>query len=167
MGHPGKQLLFMGGELAQSEEWAHDRSLDWHLLQYPEHRGVQELVRCLNRIYRAEPALWQRDTTPEGFRWVDASDADANVLSFLRFPEQGAPLACVANLSPVCRQGYRVGLPTGGEWRELLNTDDVEFGGSGVSNGAVNAAKEGSSGLGFSAELVLPPLGVLWLVPAS
>ncbi len=163
--HPGKQLLFMGGELAQSEEWAHDRSLDWHLLQYPEHRGVQELVRSLNRIYRAEPALWQRDTTPEGFRWVDASDADANVLSFLRFPEQGAPLACVANLSPVCRQGYRVGLPTGGEWRELLNTDNVEFGGSGVSNGAVNAAKEGSSGLDFSAELVLPPLGVLWLVP--
>jgi 1,4-alpha-glucan branching enzyme len=91
--HPGKQLLFMGGELAQSEEWSHDRSLDWHLLEYPEHRGVQDLVRRLNSVYREEPALWQQDDRPDGFRWIDGGDADRNVLSFLRFGQEGRPVA--------------------------------------------------------------------------
>jgi 1,4-alpha-glucan branching enzyme len=165
--HPGKQLLFMGGELAQSEEWSHHRSLDWHLLQYPEHRGVQRLVRTLNGIYRDQPALWQRDTTPDGFRWIDGGDADSNVASFLRFGSDGRPLACVANLSPVVRDGYRVGLPSGGEWRELVNTDDVAFGGSGVTNGAVSATNDSAHGLDFSVPLALPPLGVVWLSPAA
>ena len=165
--HPGKQLLFMGDEIAQSAEWSHDRSIDWHLLEFPEHRGVQQLVRSLNAEYRETPALWHRDFTPDGFRWIDASDVDSNVLSFLRIADEPAPpLACIANLSPVSRQAYRVGLPRGGEWREVLNTDAAEFGGSGAGNGgAVWAGDAPWHGLDHSAEVMLPPLSVLWLVP--
>ena len=167
--HPGKQLVFMGGEIAQEREWSHDRSIDWHLLEHDQHRGVQELVRTLNRHYKELPALYEQDFTPEGFRWIDASDVDGNVLSFLRYPEDGdaQPLACIANLSPVPRHGYRIGLPVGGEWRELLNTDATDFGGSGVGNGgSVFAMDETWHGLPFSAEVTLPPLAVVWLVPA-
>ncbi|MBA3267262.1 MAG: 1,4-alpha-glucan branching protein GlgB, partial [Acidimicrobiia bacterium] len=165
--HPGKQLLFMGDEFAQSEEWSHDRSLDWHLLQYPEHRGVQDLVRSLNRVYRDHPALYERDASPEGFRWLDASDADANALSFIRLSDDGSPLACVANLSPVRREGYRIDLPGGGGWQEVLNTDSAELGGSGAINGAVTADGGPWHGFDYSADLVLPPLGVLWLTPST
>ena len=166
--HPGKQLLFMGGEIAQEREWSHDRSLDWHLLDDPGHRGVQELVRNLNRVYAGHPALWERDATPDGFRWVDASDVDHNVLSFLRFSADGRPLACIANLSPVPRDRYRVGLPAGGAWEEVLNTDAVAFGGSGVGNpGRLSANDVSWHGLAFSADLSLPPLGVLWLAPGG
>ncbi|MGH9268707.1 MAG: 1,4-alpha-glucan branching protein GlgB [Acidimicrobiales bacterium] len=166
---PGKQMVFMGAELAQSREWSHDRSLDWHLLQYPEHRGVFDLVGELNRRYRAEPALWERDFAPEGFRWIDANDADSNVLGFIRYNGDGARmLACLANLSPVTREGYRAGLPVGGPWREVLNTDAAEFAGSGVGNGGAVWAGEGPShGFDYSAVMTLPPLGVLWLVPAD
>ncbi|MDP9387372.1 MAG: 1,4-alpha-glucan branching protein GlgB [Actinomycetota bacterium] len=164
--HPGKQLLFMGGEIAQEREWSHDRSLDWDLLDDPGHRGVQELLRALNRTYVQLPALWQRDAEPEGFRWIDASDVDNNVLSFLRLSAEATPLVCVANLTPVVRYGYRFGLPRAGTWREVLNTDAAEFGGSGVGNGGrVEATGESWHGLPFSVELTLPPLGVLWLVP--
>ena len=166
--HPGKQLLFMGGEIAQEREWAHDRSLDWHLLDDPGHKGAQELVRALNRAYQDLPQLWQRDDAPEGFRWIDASDVDGNVLSFLRIGLDGSTLACVANLSPVVRHGYRFGLPSGGDWREVVNTDAIEFGGSGVGNaGTVFAADASWHGLPFSTELTLPPLAVLWLAPAG
>ena len=167
--HPGKQLLFMGGELAQDREWSHDRSLDWHLLDTPEHRGVQELVRCLNRTYAGEPALWERDFTPDGFRWIDASDVENNVLSFLRTSADGSSvLACVANLSPVPRYGYRIGLPRGGDWREVVNTDALEFGGSGVGNdGRVWANDAAWHGLPYSTEMTLPPLAVVWLVPST
>ncbi|HEX2063474.1 MAG TPA: 1,4-alpha-glucan branching protein GlgB, partial [Acidimicrobiales bacterium] len=123
--HPGKQLLFMGGEFAQSKEWQFENSLEWHLLQYPEHKGVQDLVRTLNRIYKSEPALFERDFTPDGFRWIDASDTESNVLCFLRRSADGRHLACIANLARVVWEGYRVGLPSGGEWREVLNTDDT------------------------------------------
>ena len=165
--HPGKQLLFMGGELAQSAEWNHNSSLDWHLLEFPEHRGVQDLVRALNREYKALPALWERDYTADGFRWIDASDVDSNVLSFLRIGADGEQvLACVANLAPVTREGYRVGLPKAGRWREILNTDASAFGGSGAGNAGVVEAEGGPwHGLSHSATLVLPPLAVLWLVP--
>ncbi|MBW3651673.1 MAG: 1,4-alpha-glucan branching protein GlgB, partial [Actinobacteria bacterium] len=143
--HPGKQLLFMGGELAQSAEWNHNSSLDWHLLEFPEHSGVQNLVRTLNREYRNQPALWERDYSPDGFRWIDASDVDSNVLSFLRLGSEGeSMLACIANLAPVTRHGYRVGLPRGGRWREVLNTDASPFGGSGAGNAGVVEASEGS-----------------------
>jgi len=166
--HPGKQLLFMGGELAQPWEWNHDASLPWELLEYGEHRGVQEMVRALNRVYADEPALYERDHAPEGFRWVDASDVDNNILSFLRYSADGERVvACIASLSPVPRHAYRIGLPSGGTWVELLNTDAAEYGGSGVSNGgSVEAVDETWHGLPYSAELTLPPLGVLWLRPA-
>ncbi|HEX7165743.1 MAG TPA: 1,4-alpha-glucan branching protein GlgB [Acidimicrobiales bacterium] len=165
--HPGKQLLFMGADLAQSAEWNHNVSLDWHLLGYDEHRGVHDLLRSLNREYVAEPALWQRDFAPDGFRWIDASDVDNNILSFLRF-DDGAKrsVACIANLSPVPRHGYRIGLPRGGAWREVVNTDAAEFGGSGLGNGgAVIATDDPWHGLAHSAEVTLPPLAVLWLAP--
>ncbi|MGI8793551.1 MAG: alpha amylase C-terminal domain-containing protein, partial [Acidimicrobiales bacterium] len=166
-GHPGKPLLFMGGELAQSAEWSHDRSIDWHLLEFAEHEGVQRLVAALNRVYRGEPALYERDFTPDGFRWIDASDPDSNVLSFLRYSADGTRyVACVANFSPVVREHYRVGLPTAGGWIEILNTDAVEFGGSGAGNqGQVTSSDDPWHGLPASAELTLPPLGVLWLRP--
>ena len=165
--HPGKQLLFMGGELAQSSEWNHNVSLDWHLLDYPEHRGVQDLIRELNGIYRNEPALYERDFTPDGFRWIDASDVDSNVLSFLRLSDDGRVLACIANLSPVVREGYRIGLPRPGRWREVLNTDAAPFGGSGAGNGgAVEADADSWHGQPHSALVTLPPLSVLWLTPA-
>ncbi|MBV9934246.1 MAG: 1,4-alpha-glucan branching protein GlgB [Actinobacteria bacterium] len=166
--HPGKQLLFMGAELAQPWEWNHDASLPWDLLEYDEHRGVHELVRALNRMYAGEPALFERDNAPEGFRWIDASDVDNNILSFLRYSADGDRMvACIANLSPVPREAYRIGLPLGGRWEEMLNTDASEFGGSGVGNGgAVDVTDETWHGLPYSAELTLPPLGVLWLRPA-
>ncbi len=165
--HPGKQLLFMGGELAQSAEWNHNVSLDWHLLEYDEHRGVQDLVREVNRVYGAEPALYERDFTPDGFRWIDASDVDSNVLSFFRVGADGERVvACIANLAPVLREGYRIGLPTGGTWLEVLNTDAAQFGGSGAGNGgSVEATGESWHGQPHSAYLTLPPLSVLWLRP--
>jgi 1,4-alpha-glucan branching enzyme len=164
--HPGKQLLFMGGELAQEQEWSHERSLDWHLLEDPGHKGVQDLVRTLNRVYREHRQLWERDDVAEGFRWIDASDVENNVLSFLRLSSDGRALACVANLSPVVRHGYRFGLPTGGGWREVLNTDAIEFGGSGIGNGGQVWAGDATwHGQPFSAELTLPPLAVIWLAP--
>jgi len=164
--HPGKQLVFMGAELAQEREWSHDHSLDWHLLEEPGHRGVWELVRNLNRAYRELPALWEVDFEGDGFRWIDASDLENNVLSFMRSGTSGtAPVVCVANLSPVPRHPYRIGLPVGGRWREVLNTDALRFGGSGVGNLGEAWANDASwHDLPFSAELALPPLGVLWLV---
>ncbi|HEY1634644.1 MAG TPA: 1,4-alpha-glucan branching protein GlgB [Acidimicrobiales bacterium] len=167
--HPGKQLLFMGGELAQEREWSHDTSLDWQALDDAGHRGVQDLVRAINRTYVELPALWKQDFSSEGFRWIDASDVDSNVLSFVRLPggdpaNASAAVVCVANLSPIPRHGYRVGLPLGGEWREAVNTDATQFGGSGVGNGGSVLASDTSwHGLDHSAELNLPPLGVLWL----
>ncbi|MFL5977162.1 MAG: 1,4-alpha-glucan branching protein GlgB [Gaiellaceae bacterium] len=167
--HPGKKLLFMGGELAQSDEWNHARSLDWHLLEDAEHAGVQSLVRDLNRIYREEPALWELDFEPAGFRWLEPNDADANVLAFARLPGgKGRPLVCVCNLSPVPREGYRLGLPRGGRWRELLNTDSTFYGGSDVGNlGGIAASGPAWHEQPQSAELRLPPLGVVWLVPET
>jgi 1,4-alpha-glucan branching enzyme len=165
--HPGKKLLFMGGELAQEREWSHERSLDWHLLERPEHRGVQALVGDLNRFYRDEPALWEIDGEPAGFTWLELNDAPANVIAFARF-SLGAErtVVCVCNFSPVPRPGYRVGLPRPGRWREVLNTDATVYGGSGVGNsGAVDAEELGWHGQQWSAELQVPPLGVLWLAP--
>ncbi len=166
--HPGRQLLFMGGELAQNVEWQHDNSLEWHLLQYPEHSGVQRLVRTLNRLYRGEPALWERDFDWSGFRWIDPNDADNGVLSFVRLNADGSrALACFANLTPVVRHGYRVGLPSGGPWIEVLNTDWPEFGGSGLANGEVHEEDVPWHDLQHSAELTLPALAVVWLASAT
>ena len=166
--HPGKKLLFMGGEIGQEQEWRSEGSIDWHLLERPEHAGIQELVRDLNLRYRDEPALWEVDFEPSGFRWLEVDDADANVIAFARFAADGErALVCVCNFSPVPRPGYRVGLPTGGAWRELVNTDDERYGGSGVGNPAgIRTDAKPWHDQPFSAELTLPPLGVLWLVPA-
>jgi 1,4-alpha-glucan branching enzyme len=167
--HPGKQLLFMGCELAQGREWAHDRSLDWHLLDESGHAGVQALVRELNRLHRSEPALWSGDFDPAGFRWIDANDADQSCYSFLRVPRGdtgGRPVVCLANLTPVSRYGYRVGLPAGGSWEVLLNTDAAVFAGSGTDVGPVLEAEALSwHGEDHSVVLTLPPLGVVWLAP--
>ncbi|SRR5579875_629162 len=203
--HPGKKLLFMGGELAQEGEWSHDKPLDWWVLgQWADHAKLRSLVAELNRLYRSQPALWEQDFTPEGFRWVDASDADHNVASFYRLrrptsppgpgpgptsgpgpasgpstgPGAGGPsswpsvpasevLVCAANFSPVPQLGYRVGLPRPGRWLEILNTDAQQWGGSGLGNqGQAWAGPVAWHGQPWSAELVLPPLAVLWLVPA-
>ena len=162
--HPGRPLLFMGGEIGQNDEWHHDHSIDWHLLDYPEHAGVQALVRVLNTIYRREPALWEQDFDWTGFRWIDPNDADNSVLSFLRFPvSAGRTIACVANLTPVLRHGYRVGLPQPGRWVEIFNSDSSEFGGSNALTGEVTAEAISWNDLDYSAELTVPPLGVVWL----
>ena len=168
--HPGKKLLFMGGEIAQEREWDAEGSLDWHLLERPGHSGVQSLVRDLNAHYRAEPALWEVDFDPAGFRWLEANDGDNNVLAFLRLSRDGErrPIVCVGNFSPVPRYGYRVGLPKGGTWRELVNTDSTLYGGSGVGNlGSVQAESKPWHDQPFSAEVTLPPLGVVWFRPSS
>jgi 1,4-alpha-glucan branching enzyme len=165
--HPGKQLLFMGGELAEEREWSHDRSLDWDKLGDPGHAGVHAVVQALNRLYRERPALWQRDFSGEGFQWIDATDTDNSVLSFLRFGSDKSTLACVANFTPIPHVGYRVGLPRAGRWREVLNTDATFFGGSGMGNaGEVIATSTPWHGLPASADLTLPPLSVIWLEPS-
>ena len=164
--HPGKKLLFMGGELAQEREWSHDASIDWHLRDQPEHAGVQALVRDLNHAYRNEPALWQVDFEPAGFAWLESNDAAANVIAFARFPgDRGRVVVCACNFSPVPREGYRIGLPRAGGWRTLVNTDDVCYGGSGAGGGPVRAEEMPWHGQQFSAAVTLPPLGVVWLVP--
>jgi 1,4-alpha-glucan branching enzyme len=165
--HPGKKLLFMGGELAQEAEWQSERSIDWHLLEQPEHSGVQALVRDLNGHYRSEPALWERDFEPAGFRWLEPNDASSNVVAFLRLAAgQARPIVCVCNFSPVPRPGYRLGLPRAGRWIELLNTDSDFYCGSGVGNlGGVVAEPREWHEQPFSAEVTLPPLGVVWLAP--
>jgi 1,4-alpha-glucan branching enzyme len=165
--HPGKKLLFMGGELGEWEEWNENGSLHWNLLEYAEHDGVRSLVRDLNRVYRETPALWQRDFDADGFRWIEANDAANNALAFARLGEGDAPpLVCVLNLSPVPREGYRVGLPSGGRWREALNTDSAFYGGSGIGNmGAVEAEPMPWNDQQFSALVTLPPLGAVWLIP--
>lgn len=162
--HPGKQLLFMGQEFAQSAEWAESRSLDWPLLDDPGHRGVARLIGDLNAMYSATPALWSRDTTEDGFHWIDANDAAGNVYSFLRFGDDGSIVACIANFAAVPHEGYRLGLPFAGRWDEVLNTDAETYFGSGVGNfGGVEATDVMHHGQPASATLRVPPLGALWL----
>ncbi|MBD8044684.1 1,4-alpha-glucan branching protein GlgB [Arthrobacter sp. Sa2BUA2] len=164
--HPGKQLLFMGTEFGQEAEWSEQYGLDWYLTETPQHRGVQLLVRELNGIYRQTPALYDRDNEPAGFQWINENDGARNVLSFIRWDHQGNPLVCIANFAGAPHEQFRVGLPWAGEWEERLNTDAAEFGGSGVGNlGAVTAAEGAFEGQPASAELRLPPLGVLYLTP--
>jgi 1,4-alpha-glucan branching enzyme len=162
---PGKKLLFMGGEFGQWNEWNHDHSLDWELLEQPDHRGLQLLMRDLNRIYRNEPALWIADVEPAGFRWIDADDADDNVIAFIRIaPGTNRKIICICNFSPVVRRNHRFGLPGPGFYPEILNTDSELYGGSNVgNNGGVEAEPIPSHGLDYSAAFTLPPLAVLWL----
>ena len=169
--HPGKQLIFMGSEFAQESEWSDANSLDWWLLDQPAHVGIHALMKDLNRVYRAHPALWELDSVAEGFAWIDANDAAGNTFSFLRFGSAGPDgrrqaVASIVNFSGGPRHDYRLGLPHAGRWNEILNTDAEQYGGSGVGNlGSVEAEAVPWHGQPYSALLTLPPLGGLWLEP--
>jgi 1,4-alpha-glucan branching enzyme len=166
--HPGKQLTFMGIEIGQESEWAESRELDWWLLDHPEHRGVQSVVRDLNAAYRSSPALWARDGSPEGFQWIDANDAHRNVFSFVRRAPDTPDVVCVSNFASIPHDNYRLGLPAEGEWREILNTDAGIYGGAGIGNlGAITATADPSVGDAPGASLayatiVVPPLATVW-----
>jgi 1,4-alpha-glucan branching enzyme len=163
---PGKKLLFMGGEFAQEREWNHDQSLDWHLLADPLHAGVQKLVADLNRLYREHPALHRMDCHPDGFEWIDADDAEQSVVVYLRKAPDAPPVLVACNLTPVVRSDYRVGVPFGGAWREILNTDAELYGGSNVGNGGhANAEETSWHNRPASLRLTLPPLATIVLTP--
>ena len=166
--HPGKKLLFMGGEFGQPAEWSHQTSLPWHLLSDPEHQGVFQLITDLCARYREIPSLFECDDRPEGFQWIDAGNADQNVIGFVRFDAHGFPgLACVANFSPVVYHDFRIGLPVRGRWMEIVNTDANAYGGSGQGNlGSVVTEDARWHAFEQSARMTLPPLGVVWLTPA-
>ena len=169
--HPGKQLLFMGSEFAQAREWADGGSLEWELLDQPHHAGVRRLVQDLNRLYHELPSLWQIDHHEDGFTWLDANDAGRNTYSYLRWGNEGEDglrpvVAVVVNFSGMTQEQVHVGLPYGGRWREVLNTDAETYGGSGVGNmGAVQAYDVEHQRQPFSALVTVPPLGAVWLVP--
>jgi len=168
-GHPGKKLMFMGSEFAQTREWNHDVSLDWHLLDYPVHQGVQRLVADLNRVYREEASLHELDSVPAGFSWIDCNDHESSVVSFLRRGRNPDDFTVfILNFTPVPRHPYRVGVPRGGRYRELLNTDAAAYGGSNMGNrGWVTADDQGAHGQPHSLSLVLPPLACVMLKPEN
>jgi 1,4-alpha-glucan branching enzyme len=162
---PGKKLLFMGGEFGQSREWNADYSLDWHEASEPLHAGIQQMVKDLGKIYLEHDALWAWDPDPRGFSWIDCSDNAQSVISFVRHGPSGQ-VACVFNLTPVPRHDYRVGLPQGGRFLELLNTDGSCYGGGNIGNdGEVHAEPIPCHGFDHSAVMTLPPLGGLLLIP--
>ncbi|MCA5893776.1 1,4-alpha-glucan branching protein GlgB [Isoptericola sp. NEAU-Y5] len=166
--HPGKQLLFMGSEFAQDAEWNEGAGLDWWLLENPGHAGVQRLVRDLNALYRTTPALWEQDFDTAGFEWLDADDADHNVLSYVRRDREGRPAVVIVNFAGTPHESYRLALPQGGTWAEALNTDAQDYGGSGVGNlGQVEAAAVPWKGRQHSTTLRVPPLGALVLTPSA
>jgi 1,4-alpha-glucan branching enzyme len=164
--HPGKKLLFMGGEFGQRREWQHEESLEWHVLGFPLHAGVQRWVRDLNRLYRESAALHELDFSKAGFQWVDCDDADVSVISFLRRGASGDLAMVACNFTPVPREGYRIGVPRGGRWRERLNSDAADYGGSGQGNlGALVAEPVAAHGCECSLSLRIPPLAVVVLTP--
>jgi 1,4-alpha-glucan branching enzyme len=164
--HPGKKLLFMGGEFGQRSEWAHERALDWDLLRYPEHCGVARWVHDLNALYREEPALHEVDFDPSGFEWIDGANAAQSVVAFARRSPGGRPVLVVCNFTPVPRPGTPIGVTEPGRWRDVLNSDATVYGGSGMGNlGAVHSAPRPAHGRPHSLALTLPPLGVVFLIP--
>jgi len=163
--HPGKKLLFMGGEFGQIKEWAHEESLEWHVLQFEPHQGIQRWVADLNRFYRGEPALYELDFEQRGFEWIDFRDWESSVVAFIRRGKSTREIIlCVCNLTPVPRFGYRLGVPVGGFWREVLNSDGERYGGGGLGNSpGAEAGPTPSHGRPYSLSLTLPPLGILCL----
>ena len=161
--HPGKKLLFMGSEFAQNDEWSHDKSLDWHLTQYGEHKGVQDLVRDLNALYKESPALWQRDSSSDGFTWLVGDDGAGNTLAYQRLADDGSQIISITNFSPVPHEQYRLPIPKSGNWIEALNTDDVKYGGSGVINNQIKVDQIQHRGFDYSAVIRLAPLATIWL----
>ncbi len=163
--HPGGKLLFMGSEFAQTSEWAHERSLDWHLLQYGHHKGIMKTIQKLNDVYRREKAFYELQFDPAGFEWIDINDTVNSVISFIRKGDTGDELiAVVCNFTPVVRHDYHIGVPAGGKWVELFNSDDGNLGGSNVKNsGEIDAWEHPSHGKPFTLSLVLPPLGAVFI----
>ncbi len=157
--HPGKKLLFMGSEFAQNDEWSESAGLQWYLTEFAEHKGVQKVIADLNAIYKSQPALWQMDTNPEGFSWLVGDDGASNVLAFTRWSEDGSPLVCITNFSPVPHEQYSLPLPSAGIWREILNTDAVSYGGSGISNDSFAVDVDTD----LKRTLRIPPLATVWL----
>ncbi|MGN0747899.1 MAG: alpha amylase C-terminal domain-containing protein, partial [Aristaeellaceae bacterium] len=163
MAHPGKKLLFMGGEFGHFIEWKYDDQLDWFLLLYENHPQLQKCVRTLNRLYKETPALYQIDDSWDGFQWNNANDSDNSITSFMRTDRQGKTILCVTNWTPVFRQNYRIGLPYAGKLTEFFNTDRAEFGGSDQHNSLPNLAQEGKFGeFEFFAEVCVPPLSTVY-----
>ena len=156
--HPGKKLIFMGSEFAQNDEWSESAGLQWYLTEFDEHKSIQKTVAALNTHYVATPALWQKDTSPEGFTWLVGNDGAANVLAFARWDDAGTPLVCVTNFSPMPHERYLLPFPTTGTWREVLNTDDLAFGGSGVTNSQITL----NDGAHLLASISIPPLATVW-----
>ena len=168
--HPGKKLLFMGGEFGQWREWNETESLDWHLVNKPLHAGVQQLIRELNRVYQSNASLWEVDSDPAGFQWIEADNAAENIVSFIRrSPDTGKEIVCVGNFAPVLRQSHCLGLPRKGKYKLLVNTDASEFGGSGVElANSLTTKDEPLHGQQYSALVTLPPMATLWLeVPTT
>jgi 1,4-alpha-glucan branching enzyme len=159
--HPGKKLLFMGSEFAQSSEWSSERGLDWWLMQYPEHAGIHRLVVDLNSVYRESPALWAWDDEPSGFQWIDADNSAENVFSWLRWGPAGDCIAVAINLSPVPREQHSLVLPMAGEWDEVLNSDASVYGGTDTGNGGAIHATPDAQGRA-RATVVLPPLAACY-----
>ncbi len=166
--HPGKKLLFMGGEFGQRREWQHEESLEWHVLALPLHAGVQRWVGDLNRLYRESAALHELDFSATGFQWLDCDDADVSVIAFLRRGASGSAALVACNFTPVPRESYRIGVPRGGRWHERLNSDAADYGGSGLGNlGALDSEAVAAHGQSQSLQLRLPPLAIVILTPAS
>lgn len=157
--HPGKKLLFMGCEFAQNDEWKDSESLQWYLTQFDEHRGIQKTIQSLNENYKTIPALWERDTSPEGFTWLVNHDAASNILAFVRWDDSRKPMVCITNFSPVPQEWYTMPFPISGSWREVMNTDDLSFGGSGITNSILESKVES----GNQVTLRVPPLATIWL----
>ena len=161
--HPGKKLLFMGCEFAQNDEWRESQSLDWHLTQYGEHSGIQNLIAEINGRYKMNPALWQKDIFADGFQWLVGDDGAGNTLAFARWSEEGQPLISITNFSPVPHENYQLPLPASGSWKEILNTDDMRFGGSGVTNELLVSTPQEHRGFANSVVMRVPPLATVWL----
>lgn len=163
-GHPGKKLLFMGQEFGQRSEWNHDAQLDWNLLEFPLHQQLQRWLKELNYLYKTDAALYEHDFDGSGFEWMDCQDWERGIISFMRRSSEGASTLVVCNFTPEPRTNYKIGIPTGGYWREVLNSDAIEYGGSGLGNmGGVEAAPIPSQGRFYSLSLIIPPLGILFL----
>ena len=164
--HPGKKLLFMGGEFGQRREWQHEEALEWHVLKYPLHAGVKRWVGDLNRLYRETPALYEQDFSEAGFTWIDCDDRDVSVIAFLRRSTTGALALVVCNFTPVPRPAYSIGVPLAGLWRERLNSDAADYGGSGVGNlGSLHTQPQEAHGHAQSLKVHLPPLALVILTP--
>ncbi|MFH0753458.1 MAG: alpha amylase C-terminal domain-containing protein, partial [Candidatus Omnitrophota bacterium] len=163
-GHPGKKLVFMGQEFAQRLEWNHDRSLDWHLLEQKAHQQMQRWLKELNYFYKTDPAMYENDFDSRGFEWMDCCDWERGIISYIRWADSSvSPVLVVCNFTPLPRTDYKIGIPLGGFWKEVLNSDAKEYGGSGYGNlGGVEATPLPAHGRSYSLLLVIPPLAVIF-----